>query len=199
MRPASIETAMYRQSLMAAGGTAPIIKSRAIPPELPAANDNTRTPNKSSLCLTPAVAPLSAKTKVPPRSKATSSVLTTICSLKTKRLIGRAKPEMLLPLPPLRLPKWGESPGRSAGCDWSGCRQSCPSSWPLHMSQDRCHRRTRIRTGPATQFQTSQNLRSLSLVACLLPGRLENNCEMRQSHALSPPDHSSPADNDREE
>ena len=67
---------MYRQSLIAAGGTAPIITSRAIPPELPAAKDNTRTPKISSRCLTPAVAPLSAKTNVPPRSKATSSVLT---------------------------------------------------------------------------------------------------------------------------
>ena len=80
-QPASIDTAMYRQSLIAAGGCAPIITSRAIPPELPAAKAKTKTPNKSSLCLTPAVAPLSANTKVPPRSNATSSVFTTICSL----------------------------------------------------------------------------------------------------------------------
>src|SRR5262249_40356606 len=69
-----METAMYRQSLIATGGAAPIITSRAIPPELPAAKDNTRTPKRSSLCLTPDVAPLSANTKVPPRSKAVSSV-----------------------------------------------------------------------------------------------------------------------------
>src|SRR5438093_1491868 len=48
---------MYRQSPIAAGGAAPIITSRAIPPELPAAKDNTRTPKRSSLCLTPASAP----------------------------------------------------------------------------------------------------------------------------------------------
>src|SRR5690349_5845967 len=70
---------------MAAGGTAPIITSRAIPPEFPAAKDNTRTPNRSSLFLTAAVAPLSANTKVPPRSKATSRELITICSLTTIR------------------------------------------------------------------------------------------------------------------
>src|SRR6476620_10722794 len=90
---------MYRQSLMAAGGTAPIITSRAIPPELPAAKDKTKTPNKSSLCLTPAVAPLSAKTKVPPRSKATSNVLNTICSFTITWLIETNKSEMRLPLP----------------------------------------------------------------------------------------------------
>ena len=79
--PATIDTAIYRQSLIAAGVCAPMMTSRVIPPELPAAKDKTRTPNKSSLCLIPAVAPLSANTKVPPRSKATSSLLTTICSL----------------------------------------------------------------------------------------------------------------------
>ena len=47
-----METATYRQSLIAAGGTAPIITSRAIPPELPAAKDKTRTPKRSSLCFT---------------------------------------------------------------------------------------------------------------------------------------------------
>ena len=44
--PARMETATYRQSLIAAGGTAPIITSRAIPPELPAAKDKTRTPKQ---------------------------------------------------------------------------------------------------------------------------------------------------------
>src|SRR5207248_1371343 len=52
-------------------------------PELPAAKDRTRTPKRSSLCLTPAVAPLSAKTNVPPRSNATCSVFTRMCSLTT--------------------------------------------------------------------------------------------------------------------
>src|SRR5262249_15024710 len=80
---------MYRQFLIATGGSAPIIRSRAIPPELPAAKDNTRTPKRSSLCLTPAVAPLSAKTKVPPRSKAISSVFTGACSLSDKVLLPR--------------------------------------------------------------------------------------------------------------
>jgi hypothetical protein len=47
-----MDTTMYRQSLMAAGGYDPIMTSRAIAPELPAAKDITRTPNKSSQCLT---------------------------------------------------------------------------------------------------------------------------------------------------
>jgi len=41
---------MYRQSPMAAGGRAPIITSRAMPPESPAAKDKTTTPNRSSRC-----------------------------------------------------------------------------------------------------------------------------------------------------
>src|SRR5580704_19125816 len=44
-----------------------------MPPEFAAANDNTRTPNKSSSRLTPANAPLSAKTKVPVRSSTSGS------------------------------------------------------------------------------------------------------------------------------
>src|SRR5450759_4871667 len=44
-----------------------------MPPEFAAANDNTRTPNKSSSRLTPANAPLSAKTKVPVRSSISGS------------------------------------------------------------------------------------------------------------------------------
>ena len=107
----------YRQSLIAAGGCAPIITSRAIPPELPAAKDRTRTPNKSSLCLTPAVAPLIAKTKVPPRSKATSSVFTTICSLTINYLVATATLERLPPLLPLRLPTLDGLQVRSVDCD----------------------------------------------------------------------------------
>src|SRR5260370_19106181 len=44
-----------------------------MPPEFAAANDRTRTPNKSSSRLTPANAPLSAKTKVPVRSSTSGS------------------------------------------------------------------------------------------------------------------------------
>ena len=43
---------MYRQSVIAAGGTAPISRSREMPPALPAANARTRTPKRSSRCLT---------------------------------------------------------------------------------------------------------------------------------------------------
>ena len=77
--PASSETARYRQSLIAAGGTAPIRRSRVMPPTLPAANDNTSTPKRSSRCLTPAAAPLSAKTKVPTRSSTSSNVCILRC------------------------------------------------------------------------------------------------------------------------
>ena len=70
INPATTETATYRQSWMATGGTAPIRMSRVIPPKFAATNDNTRTPNISRRCLIPAAAPLSAKTKVPPRSRA---------------------------------------------------------------------------------------------------------------------------------
>src|ERR1043166_4572674 len=102
---------MYHESLIATGGAAPIIRSRAIPPELPAANDNTRTPKRSSRCLTPAVAPLSAKTKVPPRSKAIRSVVTSIWPNWTAALLllrNRSRPE---------LSGRGKShePGRAAG------------------------------------------------------------------------------------
>ena len=55
------------------GGTAPMSTSRTMPPELAAAKDSTRTPKTSSRCFTAAAAPLSANTKVPPRSSATGS------------------------------------------------------------------------------------------------------------------------------
>src|ERR1700687_5207522 len=80
IRPARKDTARYRQSLIAAGGTLPISTSRAIPPAFAAAKESTRIPNRSSLCLTPATAPLSAKTNVPLRSSATSRLLTRMCS-----------------------------------------------------------------------------------------------------------------------
>ena len=51
--PARSETARYRQSLIAAGGIAPIRRSRVMPPTLPAANDKTRTPKRSSRRLIP--------------------------------------------------------------------------------------------------------------------------------------------------
>jgi hypothetical protein len=72
--PASMETAMYAQLLIAAGGAAPIMMSRAMPPEFPAAKHSTRTPKKSSLCWKALVAPLSANTNVPVRSNTASSV-----------------------------------------------------------------------------------------------------------------------------
>src|SRR5690242_3691918 len=67
---------MYRQSAMPGGGTAPISRSRRIPPTLAAAYDSTSTPKMSSLCLMPADAPLNAKTKVPQRSSTSTRVLT---------------------------------------------------------------------------------------------------------------------------
>src|SRR5262249_44975408 len=48
--------------------------SAMMPPKFPATNDRTRTPNRSSRRLTPAMAPLSAKTKVPSRSSSSRSV-----------------------------------------------------------------------------------------------------------------------------
>src|SRR5689334_13292209 len=45
-----------------------------MPPEFPAANDKTRTPNRSSCRLAPANAPLSAKTNVPVRSSTIGSL-----------------------------------------------------------------------------------------------------------------------------
>ena len=72
--PAASETATYRQSLIAAGGTAPISRSRVTPPALPATNASTPTPNGSSLFFTPDAAPLRANTNVPIRSSVKSSV-----------------------------------------------------------------------------------------------------------------------------
>ena len=70
--PAASETATYRQSLIAAGGTAPISRSRVTPPALPATNASTPTPNGSSLFFTPDAAPLRANTNVPIRSSVKS-------------------------------------------------------------------------------------------------------------------------------
>src|SRR5690348_4276509 len=67
---------MYLQSAMPGGGTAPISRSRRIPPTLAAAKDSTSTPKRSSLCLMPVIAPLNAKTKVPQRSSTNTRVLT---------------------------------------------------------------------------------------------------------------------------
>jgi hypothetical protein len=44
-----------------------------MPPAFAAANDSTRTPNRSSFRLTPASAPLRANTKVPVRSRTIGS------------------------------------------------------------------------------------------------------------------------------
>src|SRR5215472_8593755 len=46
-----------------------------MPPTLPTTNDSTSTPKRSSRRLTPAVAPLSANTKVPRRSSTNKSVV----------------------------------------------------------------------------------------------------------------------------
>src|SRR5690348_12167597 len=54
---------------MAAGGTAPISRSRVMPPTFPAANASTITPKMSRRYFTAATAPLSANTNVPPRSR----------------------------------------------------------------------------------------------------------------------------------
>src|SRR6516165_10782207 len=60
-----------------------------MPPALPAANDKTKTPNRSSRRLTPAAAPLSAKTKVPTRSS-TSRRVSIAGSLTPKRATRRS-------------------------------------------------------------------------------------------------------------
>src|SRR3974377_1727587 len=75
--------------MIAAGGTAPINRSRVMPPALPAANDKTKTPNRSSRRLTPAAAPLSAKTKVPTRSS-TSRRVSIVGSLTPNRATRRS-------------------------------------------------------------------------------------------------------------
>src|SRR5258708_6692441 len=59
---------------MDAGGTAPISRSRAMPPATPAAQATTSTPNRSKRRRTPLVAPLTANTKVAPRSIASKSM-----------------------------------------------------------------------------------------------------------------------------
>jgi hypothetical protein len=59
---------------MAGGGTAPISRSRVMPPTLPAAKESTSTPNRSTLCFTPLIAPLNANTNVPARSSTTRMV-----------------------------------------------------------------------------------------------------------------------------
>src|SRR6516162_6456935 len=71
--------------MIAPGGTAPIKRSRVMPPALPAANDKTKTPNRSSRFLTPATAPLSAKTKVPTRSSTSRRVSIAAVPLRTGR------------------------------------------------------------------------------------------------------------------
>src|SRR3954469_13785740 len=61
---------------MPGGGTAPISRSRIIPPQFAARKESTSTPKTSNWCLTPAIAPLNAKTKVPQRSSTSTTVLT---------------------------------------------------------------------------------------------------------------------------
>src|SRR5215471_4615652 len=82
--PAKSDTPRYRQSPTAPGGTAPIRRSRVMPPEFPAAKDKTMTPNKSSPRLVPANAPLSAKTKVPTRSSTIGNLSMTRLSFASK-------------------------------------------------------------------------------------------------------------------
>src|SRR5690606_15381804 len=61
-------------------GTAPINTSRTIPPKLPATNDSTRIPKRSSRRLTATSAPLMANTKVPPRSSTRTKVSIVVMS-----------------------------------------------------------------------------------------------------------------------
>src|SRR4051812_22836912 len=68
---------------------APMTTSRMMPPVLAAAKDSTSTPKRSSLRLTPAIAPLSAKTKVPARSSANWSDCTDTFPGTTRWILGR--------------------------------------------------------------------------------------------------------------
>src|SRR6185312_623213 len=52
-----------------------------MPPKFPATKERTRTPKRSSRRFTPAVAPLIAKTKVPMRSKTSSSDISSLFPL----------------------------------------------------------------------------------------------------------------------
>src|SRR5260370_31941496 len=67
---------------MDAGGTAPISRSRAMPPATAAAQATTSTPNRSRRRRTPRVAPLMANTKVAPRSIASNSIVSTLHRLQ---------------------------------------------------------------------------------------------------------------------
>src|SRR3546814_18397443 len=69
MTPAKTETSRYRAAVSAAGGTAPISRSRVIPPKLRVTKEITRMPQMSRRRLTAATAPLIAKTNVPPKSR----------------------------------------------------------------------------------------------------------------------------------
>src|SRR5690242_6682322 len=55
-----------------------------IPPTFAAANESTRTPNRSKRCLIPAIAPLNAKTKVPERSSIETTVRTGTAGILTQ-------------------------------------------------------------------------------------------------------------------
>src|SRR5689334_7219520 len=63
---------------MSVGCTAPMSRSRVMPPTFAAVNDSTSTPKMSRRCFTPETAPLNAKTKVPSRSRISVSVLIAI-------------------------------------------------------------------------------------------------------------------------
>src|SRR5579872_198222 len=112
-----------------------------------------------------------------------------------KLIIATARPERRLPVPPHPPPKLDESPGQSAGCDWSGGLRWSLSSSPLHTSQDRCHPQTKTPMAPATQFQKTRNLRWQLLVACPSRGLPGSSFEMLRQHVLSHLGHSSQVDN----
>src|SRR4051812_32038875 len=68
---------------------APMTTSRMIPPVLAAAKDSTSTPKRSSLRFTPAMAPLSANTKVPARSRTNWSDCTDTVPGTTRWILRR--------------------------------------------------------------------------------------------------------------
>lgn len=67
--PAPAPAAIYLQSVIATGGTAPRRTSRSIPPPRPLTNATTATPKISRSSLIASTAPVEAKTITPLRSR----------------------------------------------------------------------------------------------------------------------------------
>src|SRR4051794_32968247 len=113
------------------------MRSRVIPPKFPAASDKTRTPNKSSLRLTPALAPLSANTKVPRRRSSTNrSVFIAVAGPKRDETalyaarIDQTPEVWLTPLPDSPAPPQPMFPRPSAGWDERA---------PTNRTREACH------------------------------------------------------------